>query len=328
MKATRSNRIHTHEASASALAARHQRVAPKRGPRRLPADPYWQAPPKRRVRRAPRISPGLTRAQILRAVRAGLVIGAVAAIVLGMMSVYRAFASSRLFALRQIDLQGITHASRDDLTRVLRKGVTDGLWQADLDKLRNELERHAWVRSAEVVRVLPDTLRVTITEREPFALARRSNGLLVWVDRDGIGLGERSLFKTEAVLPLISGLEEGDAETAGEANRQRLIAYQQLLAELDQGEPRLSEVIDEVNLGDLTDVRLRLADKRITVMVGEREFRPRLESALKVLSAIERKDVSTLGLFKVTDAERLIKGTRIAYLKATRPDRVIVGLAQ
>ena len=328
MKAVRDNRIRTHGVSASTLAARHQRVAPKRRPRGLPADPHRRPEPGRRKRRARRIAQGRLRAQVMRVARAGLVLGVAVAIVVGMMSAYRAFASSHLFTLRQIDLQGVTHASREDLMRVLRKSVTDGLWQADLDQVRVELERHAWVREAEVVRVLPDTLRVTITEREPFVLARRSTGALVWVDRDGIGLGERHLFKTETVLPLISRLEESDTEAASEANRQRLIAYQQLLAELDQGEPRLSEMVDEVNLGDLKEVRLRLADKRITVIVGEREFRSRLESALKVLGAIERKDISTLGLFKVRDAERLIKGTRIAYLNATRPDRVIVGLAQ
>lgn len=325
MRATRGNRIHTREVSASTLAARHQRVGPKRRPRGLPNDSRRRAEGSRRKRRAPR--PGLSLSQVMRLTRTCLVLGIAVTIVVGMLGAYHAFASSRLFALRQIDLQGVTHASRDDLMRVLRKSMASGLWQADLDKVRGELEQHAWVRDAEVVRVLPDTLRVMITEREPFALARRSTGALMWVDRDGVVLGECSLFKTETVLPLISGLEEGEA--ASQDNRQRLIAYQQLLAELDQGEPPLSEKVDEINLGDLKDVQLRLADKRMTVKVGEREFRPRLESALKVLSAIERKDISTLGLFKVTDAERLIKGSsRIAYLDATHPNRVIVGLAQ
>ncbi len=329
MKATRGNSIHTREVSASTLAARHQRVAPKRRPRGWPNDARRRAEGSRRKRPAPRLSPALSRAQVMRVTRTCLVLGIAVTIVLGLLGAYHRFASSRLFALRQIDLQGVTHASRDDLMRVLRKSVASGLWQADLDKVRGELEQHAWVRDAEVVRVLPDTLRVMITEREPFALARRSTGALMWVDRDGVALGERSLFKTDNLLPLISGLEEGDGEAASKANRQRLIAYQQLLTELDQGEPPLSEKIDEVNLENLKDVQLRLADKRITVKVGEREFRPHLESALKVLSAIERKDISTLGLFKVTDAERLIKGSsRIAYLRATQTDRVIVGLAQ
>jgi len=323
MKTARSNRVQGRDASASELAARHRRVAaPQRGPRRLPAEV------ERRSQRQTPPSPRGSHAQLARLVRTGLALGVAVAIMAGVVGAYHAFANSRLFSLRQVELLGIVRAPRDELLRELRRRVADGLWQADLAELRQELQRHAWVQDAEVVRVLPDTLRVTIKEREPFALARRSTGSLVWVDRDGVALGERSLFKTGNVPPLISGLEEGEAETAGEANRHRLIVYQQLLGELDRGEPQLSEMVDEVDLDDLQDVRLRLADKRVTVVLGDRDFRPRLEAACKVLDAVERKDLSALGLLRVTDAERLVKGGRIAYLNATRPEHVIVGLAQ
>src|SRR5919204_4824907 len=211
MKATRSNRVH-HEASASELAARHRRaVAPQRKLRAVAAEPG------RRARRRRRASFGVSRAWLVRLLRTGLVLGLALAIIVGVVGAYQAFASSRLFALRQVELRGAVHASRDELLRELRRGVSGSLWQADLAKLRRAIERHAWVREAEVARVLPDTLRVTINEREPFAPARRSNGSLVWVDRDGVVLGQRALFKTEAVLPLISGLEEGEGEAASEA---------------------------------------------------------------------------------------------------------------
>src|ERR1041384_136109 len=160
MKAARRDNIHTRHVSASTLAARHQRVGPKRRPRGLPNDPRRRAEKGRRKRRAPRISTGLSHAQLKRVAQTCLVLGIAVAIVIGMLDAYHAFASSRLFALRRIDLQGITHASREDLMGVLRRSVASGLWQADLDKVRGELEQHAWVRDAEVVRVLPDTLRV------------------------------------------------------------------------------------------------------------------------------------------------------------------------
>jgi cell division septal protein FtsQ len=336
MKAARGSSRNHQRVSASALAERHRRVAPKRRPPGLPPElaagvsfpvSYRRVGPARRKRRA-RASLGVTAAQVARLLRVCVVLGVAVAIVAGLVGAYRTFAGSSLFTVRQIELEGVAQASREELMRALRQGVAGGLWQADLGQLRRALERHAWVRSAEVTRVLPDTLRVVIAERQPFALARRSTGAVVWVDRDGVGLGERNRFRTETVLPLINGLEESDGEAAGEANRHRLLVYQQLLSELDQGEPRLSEAVDEVNLGELKDVRLRLADQRITVILGERDFRPRLAAALKVLNGIERKDLATLGLLRASDAERLIKGGRIAYLNATRPDRVIVGLAQ
>lgn len=321
-KAARSHKVYNAPASASELAARHRRAAPKRRPRGLPAER------RRRLLRPVRAASVKTRAQIARLARRTLALGLAAAIVAGATFAYRAFASSPFFSLRQVDLRGAVHASSEEIRRAVERNVKEGVWQADLSALRGELMRLAWVRDAEVVRVLPDMLRIVITEREPFALARRATGALVWVDREGISLGERSLFKAQAFPPLISGLEEDGRQAASEANRERMILYQQLLDELDRGEPRLSEVVDEVNLGDPQEVRLRLADKRLTVIIGDRDFRPRLEAALKVLDAIARKDLSMLGLFKVTDAERLMKGAPVVYLRATRPDRVIVGLAQ
>ncbi|HZN11605.1 MAG TPA: hypothetical protein VFC61_08005, partial [Blastocatellia bacterium] len=113
-----------------------------------------------------------------------------------------------------------------------------------------------------------------------------------------------------------------------EANRQRLLAYQQLLADLDGGRPPLSDRVDEVYLEDVEDIRLRPTDRRVMVVVGARHFRARLKSALEVLEAVDRRDLSALRLLRVSDAQRLVGGGRIAYLNTTHEERVVVGLAQ
>jgi hypothetical protein len=45
-----------------------------------------------------------------------------------------------------------------------------------------------------------------------------------------------------------------------------------------------------------------------------------------VLDAVRRKDLDALNVLRISDAERLLGGARIAYLNATDPKRVIVGL--
>lgn len=248
------------------------------------------------------------------------------AAVSGVVRAYRSFVGSELFTLRQVEVNGAVRASREELTQMLRQKVgRQSLWQVDLVALRNEVLRYAWVREARVERVLPDTLRVTLSERDPFALMRRANGSVVWVDREGIVLGERTAFKNLAIPPIISGLEEGEGSAA--ANRQRLNVYQQLLNELDKEEPKLSDKVDEINLDDVSDVRLRLVERKISVLLGEINFRARLEAALKILDAVDRKDVAALNLLNVSDAERIVNGGRVAYLRAVRDDRVIVGMS-
>ncbi|MFN0119518.1 MAG: cell division protein FtsQ/DivIB [Blastocatellia bacterium] len=246
---------------------------------------------------------------------------------------YRIFAASRFFQLKKVEINGAMRTSREDMTRMLKQKVgEESLWQADLAALRTEVLRDPWIREAHVERVLPGTLRVTLTEREPYALMRRSGGQVVWVDRDGTMLGDENSLKNEFLSgpmpPIIGGLLEGDSLSTLDANRQRLNLYQRMMTDLDHAEPRMSGKIDEVNLDDPNDAQVRLVDKTVNIMLGEKDFRARLEKALRTLDAIERKDVAALRLLNVSDAERIVSDGRVRYIKAWQDDRIYVGLAE
>ncbi len=239
---------------------------------------------------------------------------------------YDKVTGSRLFILKQIDLQGTKRASRTELMRLLETHQARSLWKLDLPSIRVALEKNPWVQEAEVSRVLPDALRVIVHEREPLAPWRMPNNSVVWVDREARNLGELDFNQIERVPPIISGLEEGNTEEIKVANRKRMEIYQQVIRDLDQNAEKLSDQIDEVNVSDWQVVRLHLIKRNLSVLVGNVEFKIRFEKALKVIDAIERKDLSALGLLKVSDAEKLVNGDRIAYLNVTHPG-VIVGFA-
>jgi hypothetical protein len=239
---------------------------------------------------------------------------------------YDKVTGSRLFVLKQIDLQGTKRASRAELMHLLETHQAQSLWKLDLPSIRVALEKNSWVQEAEVSRVLPDALRVIVHEREPLAPWRRPNNSVVWVDREARNLGELDFNQSERVPPIVSGLEEGSTEEIKVANRKRMEIYQQMIRDLDQDANKLSDQIDEVNLSDIQAVRFHLSKRNLSVLVGNVEFKSRFEKALKVIDAIERKDLSALGLLKVSDAEKLVNGDHIAYLNVTHPG-VIVGFA-
>ena len=240
---------------------------------------------------------------------------------------YGKLAGAQLFIVKEIELQGTKRAAREELLHTLEAYKTHGLWQLDLQAIRTAVEKNPWVLEAEVSRVLPDALRVTVHEREPVAPWRNASNSIVWVDRDGRSLGELDFNQSDKVPPILSGLQEGANNEVKAANRRRMELYQQLLSELDQGGTKLSEQIDEIKLEDLQAVQLHLLKYNVDVQIGSSEFRPRVEKALKVLDAIERKDLSTLGFYKITDAEKLVRGNRISYLNVIHAERVVVGLA-
>lgn len=236
------------------------------------------------------------------------------------------FGGSRFFAFRALELEGENRLTFPEVYKMVEEVTYEGVWRVKIKDVRERLLKNDLIEDAEVTRVLPDKLHVVIKEREPFALARRGDKL-VCVDRNGMMFGDESLLGGKNIPPTIKGLMES-GENIADHNRKILMLYQQLLKELDNAEPQLSHRIDEVIFDEDMDIRLVLKDSRIIVMLGQEDFRTRLNAALDVLDAVRRKDAEALQVLKIEDAQRLLGGSRIAYLNATIPKRVIVGLAE
>lgn len=259
---------------------------------------------------------------------------AVALLILGLVvfggtaTMMRSLLGSQFFNVKQIELEGNHRLSREELLALVEGKANGGLWQVPLEEIREILKRNPWIRDVEVARQFPDKVRVKISEREPFALARHSDNSVVWIDRDGTVLGDQTKFNLEVVPPIISGLMEGTSTKVMETNRQHLSLYQDLINALDEREPRLSAQVDEVIFDGVDGLKLRVQSGRVEVLVGTQDFRKRTEEALRILQAVERKDISALRLLKISDAERLLSGKPIVYLNATVPGRAIIGLAE
>ncbi len=262
------------------------------------------------ARRAPAASVGARLRSLLAYVPLALRIGVIAIILLIAFVGYRAAASASFFQIRRIETKGTARASIDEIQTVVRRDVGQtGVWQADLPELSKHLERLPWVRTAIVTRVLPDGIRVRITEREPKAVVRTSAGRFVWVDDDAVYLGEMSPTDQMPAF-FLRGWSEDDVPAAQAENRERVGKFLEL--QRDWGAQGLSERVSEVNLLDLRDVRVQLAgdDSQIEVRLGSQDQSARLGKALTVL-----------------DAQRqTARGPLISYIDLTQGKRAIVGL--
>src|ERR1051325_10244676 len=155
-------------------------------------------------------------------------IGVIAIIALIAFVGYRAAASASFFQIRTIETRGAARASVDDIKTVVRRDVGEtGVWQADLQQLSNHLEKLPWVRTAIVTRVLPDGIRVRITEREPKAVVRTAAGRCIWVDDEAVYLGEMSPTDQMPAF-FLRGWNEDDAATAQAENRERVSKFLEL----------------------------------------------------------------------------------------------------
>src|SRR3569832_1534114 len=223
---------------------------------------------------------------------------------------YRAAASASFFQVRTVETRGASRASVEDIRNAVRHDVSEtGVRRAELQQLSSHLEHLPWVRTAVVTRVLPDGIRVRITEREPKAVVRTAAGRFMWVDEDAVFLGEMS--PTDQMPSFfLRGWNEDNSNTAQAENRERVRKFLEL--QRDWSAQGISERVSEVNLLDLRDVRVQLAgdDSQIEVRLGSQDQSARLGKALSVL-----------------DAQRLTaRGPLISYIDLSQGKRAVVGL--
>lgn len=265
---------------------------------------------QRPARRAPAESVGARLKSLLTYVPLALRIGVIAIILLIGFVGYRAAASASFFQIRRIETKGTARASIEEIQSVVRRDVSEtGVWQADLPELSKHLERLPWVRTAVVTRVLPDGIRVRITEREPKAVVRTSAGRFIWVDNDAVYLGEMSPTDQMPAF-FLRGWNEDDSAAAQAENRERVGKFLEL--QRDWNMQGLAERVSEVNLLDLRDVRVQLGgdDSQIEVRLGSQDQSARLSKALTVLDAQRQTS----------------RGPLISYIDLTQGKRAIVGL--
>lgn len=233
---------------------------------------------------------------------------------------YRVASSASMFQVRSIDVTGTSRTSAEEIEGLARRAVArTGVWRADLSALSAELSRLPGVRRAIVSRVLPDRLRVRVTERVPVAVVRAANGHFVWVDDEGVALGE---MKPSDRLPsfFIRGWDEDGTEDARKGNAERVQKF--LEATREWAAVGLSERVSEVDLTDVRDVRAQLAgnDSQIEVRLGAgKDLGERLKSALAALDAYKQTPRGPSIIYVNVQSDRVTLGTSGGNKVSTSP---------
>ena len=96
---------------------------------------------------------------------------AIILVILGLGTVYR----SDIFAIEFLSVKGVRHLTVAEMTALAAVPEDATLLRVNTDEIRDRLLTDAWVKDAVVQRVLPNTLEITITEREIAAVVEISS---------------------------------------------------------------------------------------------------------------------------------------------------------
>jgi cell division protein FtsQ len=116
-------------------------------------------------------------------------------------------ASDAGFKVSHLEVRGVNRMNEQRIyERVL--GQNDrAMTTLDLAALRDELNQLPWVKDARVSRKLPDTLVIDIVERNPHAVLRKPDRMVL-IDDSGVELETVKLDKAKGML-VLSGLGVG-----------------------------------------------------------------------------------------------------------------------
>lgn len=157
-------------------------------------------------------------------------------------SALRHLTTSDRFAVHTIEVEGAQRTTPDAVRAALTRWMGANLFEIDLDDVAVAARNDPWVAQAAVKRLVPGTLRVTVTERTPAAVAL-AKGIAHVVAGDGSVMGPAGPGLAFD-LPVITGLD-GLGDGALSDALARGVAT---LRALEQAAPSIVRDISEIDL--------------------------------------------------------------------------------
>lgn len=217
----------------------------------------------RRIRRG--LIPKTRNGWIAAGVAVGLSLAAVAAGCYATLHYMTTSDTFRITSSQQMELDGNSHLSRAQMLSVFGEDVDRNIFHVPLQQRRDQLEQMPWVEHATVMRLLPNHLRVHVTERVPVAYLRQG-GDIGLIDASGVVLDipPDAPGNARYTFPVVSGIKSTDTPAS---RQQKMQLYAAFLKDLDSDGKGTSGQLSEVDLSDPEDVKALIPYSNQDVMV-------------------------------------------------------------
>ncbi len=181
----------------------------------------------------------------------------------------------RIDSSDNISVSGARNVSRSQVLEVMASDIDRNVFFVSLDARKKQLEQIPWVQSASVMRLLPNRLKVVISERTPVAFIE-VNSHIQLIDASGVIMDPPASSQVSYSFPVIVGMKDADPLSTRAA---RMKIYMQLIKELDAGGAHYSRDLSDVDLSDPDDVKATVTDPRGAVLVhlGQSNFLERFK---------------------------------------------------
>jgi cell division protein FtsQ len=173
----------------------------------------------------------------------------------------------------QVELLGNHIVSRESVLQPFAHDRNRSVLRIPLEARRSQLEQLPWVESASVERILPNRIRVELTERTPIAFLRNGNELAL-IDAHGVILNRPE--REDLHFPIVAGLPDSMPR---EEREKRIETYQEFLRDADLVRGGSSDRVSEIDLSNAKDLRVVMTglasatdSQAVTIHFGNSDF--------------------------------------------------------
>ena len=181
--------------------------------------------------------------------------------------------SMLLLKPEQIELTGNHVVTREAVLKPFVEDRNRCVLRIPLDLRRSQLEQIPWVESATIERILPNRIRIELTERTPIAFARNGNEVAL-IDAHGVVLDRPQ--DADFQFPVVTGVSE---DLPREQREKRMQLYQEFMKDVELVRGGSSQNVSEMDLSIARDVRVVMNGltsptdlQAVTVHFGSTDF--------------------------------------------------------
>ena len=194
---------------------------------------------------------------------------------------------ARLLQVDRIVVRGTERLSTGEVLAVLSGLRGENIVWTDLAAWRLRLLSSPWVRDAALRRLLPSTVEVVVSERQPVGVARIA-GRLYLVDERAVVIDEYGPQYADFDLPIIDGLTPHAEAAGGRADAARAELAARLIASVGS-RPEIARRVSQVDVSDLHNAAVILSGDPAVLYVGEDRFLPRLQAYVDLAEALRER---------------------------------------
>lgn len=188
--------------------------------------------------------------------------------------------------VRHVVVEGNRRLSMGEATALLDGLRGENLVTVDLDLWKARLQASSWVADAELRRRFPATIVVRVIEREPVGIARLRDELFL-VDAAGGIIDEFGPRYADCDLPIIDGLLVARKDGSRvDDTRAQLVG--DMLKDLNR-RPVVARRVSQIDVTDVSDVRVILADDPTVLRLGDTKFLDRISAYLGLVGELRQR---------------------------------------